>query len=117
MPASTIPYKNLLLAALPSDALESLSRKFQPVELPRRTQLELPNKKIEHIYFLESGIASIVATSVAKKEVEVGIIGREGMTGLAVLHLNDRYPYSAYMQVEGTAQRVEADVVRDAMER
>jgi len=111
------PFRNLLLASLPQDELEILSREFEAVTLPRRTQLELPNKKVDYIYFLESGITSIVSVTNYRKEAEVGIIGREGMTGLAVLHLNDRSPYSAYMQIEGTAQRVEIDAIRKAMER
>jgi CRP-like cAMP-binding protein len=51
------------------------------------------------------------------KDVEIGIIGSEGMTGLAVAHLNDRSPYSVYMQLEGMGQCVEADVVRKMVER
>jgi CRP-like cAMP-binding protein len=118
MPVSkSSEYKNLLLAALPPDELERLSRHFTPVALPRRTQLELPNKKIRQIYFMETGITSIVAAHAAEHQVEVGIIGREGMTGLAVVLHNDRFPYSSYIQVDGSAQRVEADVVREAMER
>ena len=99
----------------PRVSLKSLSRSFKALELPRRRQLEIPNKKIEQIYFLESGIASVVSSS--GKEVEVGIIGREGMTGLATLHLTDRSPYSVYMQIEGTGQCVDADVIREAVER
>jgi CRP-like cAMP-binding protein len=117
MPVPTRPYNNQLLAALSCDDLETLKHGFEAVDLPRRTWLEHPNKKIDHIYFMESGIASVVATSSPKREVEIGIIGHEGMTGLAILHLNDRHPYSVYIQVEGSAQRVEADAVRQLMER
>jgi CRP-like cAMP-binding protein len=99
-------FHNLLLNALPRGPLAKLRRDLTPVSLPRRTQLEWPNKKIEHIYFLESGIASIVATSARKEEVEIGIVGHEGMTGLPVLHQAESQPYSIYMQVEGTGQRI-----------
>lgn len=115
--ASNIAFNNMLLAALPRDELAIMARGFKTVELPRRTQLEAPNRKIEHIYFPENGIVSIVSVSAPGREVEVGIIGREGMTGGAVLHLGDRSPYSAYIQVEGTAQCVDADLVRNAMSR
>ena len=118
MPLSkTGPFQNHLLAALPQAVLESISHHFTPVSLPRRTQLEQPDRKIKHVYFLESGICSIVAARSPGIQVEVGIIGKEGMTGLPLVRLNDRSPYSAFMQVEGAAQRIEADMVLGAMER
>lgn len=110
-------FQNLLLAALPPKELDLLSRGFEPVELPRRRQLELPGRKIDHVYFMESGITSIVAHRNTGTQVEVGIIGREGMTGLAIVLANDRFPYSSYIQVEGSAQRIAAKPVQDAMAR
>jgi hypothetical protein len=46
--------------------------------------LEYPNQPITHIFFPVSGIASIVAHS-PESQLEVGIIGREGMTGASVI--------------------------------
>lgn len=106
---------NRLLALLPPAELKRVIAGSERVDLPRRTRLEHPNKKIDRLYFLESGVVSIVAGGVAGGEVEVGIIGKEGVSGLAVLHGADRSPYSGYMQVAGTALCVEADVVRAAM--
>jgi CRP-like cAMP-binding protein len=115
--ASEHHYRNLLLARLPVRELELLSHELVPVTLPRRTQLELPDKKIGHIYFMESGIASVVASPGPGLHVEVGIIGFEGMTGLPVVLLNDRHPYSVYIQVDATALRIEVEAVQDAMKR
>jgi CRP-like cAMP-binding protein len=105
-------FRNRLLASLPQSDLEILSEHMKFVSLPRRTQLELPNKAIEYVYFVESGIVSIVA-STPGSEIEIGVVGREGMTGHSAVHLSDRSPYGAYMQVEGTAQRVASNAVRD----
>jgi CRP-like cAMP-binding protein len=110
------PFRNRVLASLPECDLEFLKGHLQPVSLPRRTQLELPNRKIEHVYFVESGIVSIVATTPGS-EIEIGIVGREGMTGHSVIHLDDRSPYGAYMQVEGSAQKIAANVVADMVRR
>ena len=111
-------FRNHLLAALPPAELEILSRDFVAVTLPRRTQLEFPLKKINHVYFMESGITSIVATANPAGQSEIGIVGREGMTGLPVLLMNDRFPYSAYLvHLDGSALRVSANAVRAAMER
>lgn len=110
------PFRNRLLATLPSCDLEFLQKHLQPISLPRRTQLELPNRKIEHVYFVESGIVSIVAT-MPGSEIEIGIVGHEGMTGHSVIHFDDRSPYAAYMQVEGSGQKIAATVIVDAVRR
>ena len=110
-------YRNLLLAALPPQDIKRLSSQLELVELPRRTQLEWPNRKIETVYFPESGIVSIVATGGPGAHVEIGIIGREGMTGVAILHRTDQFPYSSYMQVSGRGYAIKVGVLRDAMKR
>lgn len=110
-------FQNRLLSALPADDVALLSDHFDMVPLPRRTKLEIPNRKIRTITFLESGIASVVAASDPKTEVEIGIIGDEGVTGLAVLHGDDRSPYSTYMQVGGEGNQIDADIVRQAMDK
>ena len=43
-----------------------------------------PDKRIDHIYFFESGFASVVANGRVRRPMEIALIGREGMTGLAV---------------------------------
>src|SRR5690242_19278091 len=106
-------FANKLLSALPDAELDSFAHKLTNIDLPRRTLLEPPKKKIEHIYFLEGGIASIVAAPARDMQVEVGMIGSEGMTGLTVIHMGERTPYSAYMQVGGAGCRASADSVRD----
>ena len=61
-----------------------------------------PNKRIDAAYFPESGFASVVAVQSSKTEVEVGLIGREGMTGLAIVLGNHRSPHATYIQSAGT---------------
>jgi CRP-like cAMP-binding protein len=103
---------NLLLAALSALDRKALLRHLEFLALPVRMQLELPGKKIDHVYFVEQGIVSITA---AHSDAEVGIIGREGMTGLSVMHLDDRSPYGAYMQVEGSGYRIGVDTLLDIL--
>jgi hypothetical protein len=47
-----------------------------------RKHLERSNRRIAAVYFPEEGFASVVAIPSNSKQVEVGLIGREGMTGL-----------------------------------
>ena len=64
---------------------------------------------------MEAGIASIVAVQADGTRVEVGLIGREGMSGIAVVLGGDQSPHSTYIQVEGEGQRIAANELRTAM--
>ena len=65
---------------------------LEPVEVPLRTVFERPNKPIEHVYFIESGMASVVANGMGDRRIEVGVIGRDGMSGMTVVLGNHRSP-------------------------
>ncbi len=60
--------------------------------------LEAANEPISHVYFAESGFASVVAKDGDNRESEVGIIGREGVTGMSVLLGDDRSPNDTFIQ-------------------
>jgi hypothetical protein len=60
-----------------------LEPNLEAIELPVRKQLHPRNKRIDHVYFLEGGIASIVANG--EHALEIGIIGREGVTGAPIV--------------------------------
>jgi CRP-like cAMP-binding protein len=89
---------------------------LEPVELALRQGLEAHNRPILHAYFLESGIASVVANGPPEHTIEVALIGREGMTGLPIVLGTDRSPYETYIQVDGTGHRLPADALRTALE-
>src|SRR5262245_51056282 len=95
--------------------MSSLEPNLEAVELPVRKHLHPRNRRIEHVYFPESGIASVVANG--EHALEIGIIGREGMTGVAVVRgINERPQPETYMQVAGKGHRLAADHLREALE-
>jgi hypothetical protein len=88
------------------------------VDLPRRKILEQANKEIEYVYFPEHGAASVVAKKAsAPLEVEIGLIGHEGMTGWPVVIGNDRSPYESFMQIEGNGHQLAASMLRQLMKQ
>jgi CRP-like cAMP-binding protein len=105
---------NRILKGLSSVDLALLKPDFEPVELPVRQVLEIPNKPIKHSYFIEYGLASIVA-AIKHKRLEVGLIGCEGVTGLPIILGNDRSPNETFMQVPGHGLRIAADKLRKAI--
>src|SRR3954469_5573757 len=105
---------NQLLALLSATDHDLLEPYLEAVNLPLRMQLEWPNKRITAVYFPESGFASVVAIQF-NKEVEVGLIGREGMSGLSIVLGDNRTTHSTYIQAAGDGQSMPASELRTAM--
>lgn len=107
--------QNLILSRLSRNDLALLEPHLEPVDLPLRKVLARANKRITAIYFPESGFASVVVNT--GKPIEVGLIGREGMSGLAVVFGDDRNDNETYMQAAGHGQCMRADDLRDAIQK
>ncbi len=65
-----------------------------------------PNKLIRHIYFPSSGIISLLAVAEERSTLEVGLIGQEGMAGVAVFMGVKTSRHSAVVQGDGKALRM-----------
>jgi CRP-like cAMP-binding protein len=108
--------RNLLLGSLSSSDRNLLRPHLEAVPLALRQDLEKADKRVDAVYFPESGFASVVAGHKTEAQVEVGLIGRDGMTGLTVALGNHRSPHSTYMQAAGHGQRISTGDLRKAME-
>jgi len=106
-------HRNHLLAALARDDLSLLEPHLSPLSLERRHVIEAPGKIIDHVYFVETAIASVVAVNGKDERIEVGLIGCEGMSGVTVVMGDRRTVNSTYIQVPGEALRIGADVLRE----
>jgi CRP-like cAMP-binding protein len=113
-PRPTI-HRNQLLNALEPGDFALLEPHLKPLPLPAREVLEKPKTPIEMVYFIEAGIASVVAVSRGGRRIEVGIVGREGMTGMTVVMGNTSSPHETYIQVAGSGLGIRADALRKAM--
>ncbi|MBY2966285.1 Crp/Fnr family transcriptional regulator [Rhizobium leguminosarum] len=100
---------NLLLKALPAEAFDLLAADAQAVELPLRHVLVESDQPHEHVCFVESGLASMVATNAEDEAVEVGHIGFEGMAGLHVVLKTNTTPNRTFMQVAGSGLLVSVE--------
>jgi CRP-like cAMP-binding protein len=107
--------RNRLLAALSPTDLALLQPHLRFLAMAVRHEIERPNRRIDAIYFMDAGIASVVAVQADDTQVEVGLVGCEGMTGTAVVLGGDQTPHSTYIQVAGEAQWLKADHLRKAM--
>ena len=111
----TLATDNRLLAALPPEDFARLRPRLQRVELPFDNTIFPADGKVEALLFIESGMVSLLATLEGGEQVEVGIAGREGLIGLPLVLGDDRSLVEARVQLEGTALRLGAAALRDAM--
>ncbi len=109
------PRQNRLLARLAPKDFAALRPHLEAMNLPLRFDLEKPGRRIDNVYFVETGIASVVAIQSNDARVEVGLIGCEGMSGVAIVLGNHQTPNETYMQVAGAGHRISSDALRTAM--
>jgi CRP-like cAMP-binding protein len=89
---------------------------LQPVVLKRRAILQEHNRPVEHIYFIERGVASLFARTHRDGPVEVAMVGRLGFVGVAAVLGAMRSPNRCVMEVPGEALRIAARDLRHIME-
>lgn len=108
--------RNALLARLAEVSpatFAALARRLEPVPLARGMLLGAAPGVAEQLYFVESGIVSLIATTRAGESLEVALIGREGVTGIADALGRQPLPYEWVVQIPGVAYDVPIEVVRD----
>lgn len=108
---------NRLLKAMSGSDLALLSPHLTQLSLPVRTNLEQPGIPFRTAYFIDHGIASVVAISDRNTQIEVGLIGCEGVSGLAVIMGSDRSPNHTYMQIGGGGFSISTDNLMAAIKQ
>lgn len=104
--------RNIILSQLPDDEYTALAKYLVPVDLPLSKRLSEPNQPIEFVYFLNSGLISTDAVTEKGEQVEVGVIGREGFSGLPALLDQPQMSHSVIIQGIGEGLRIRSAVVR-----
>jgi CRP-like cAMP-binding protein len=103
---------NSILGALPPADLHRLRPYLEQIELPAKTVIHHSDTPVSHVYFITSGIASVIAYADTGLGTEVAIIGREGVTGLFVIMGAKSSPYQCVVQAPGSAYRMKVSDIR-----
>jgi CRP-like cAMP-binding protein len=109
--------RNHLLATLQPDDLALIEPHLEPIDMPFRFQIEMPQRPITYVYFPQDGVVSIVATGPREHSIEVGIIGRDGFAGHAVTMGADRTANTSFVQLAGRGLRMRTDQFRGALRK
>ncbi|WOJ91679.1 Crp/Fnr family transcriptional regulator (plasmid) [Methylocapsa polymorpha] len=112
---AALPLSNRLLGLLPQEDYERLRPQLQPIPLEYRQSLYRADKPIRFVYFIETGVGSLVNTMANGDAAEVGTIGNEGVVGLPLVFGDNRAPTSVYIQVPGAGLRMKATLFKEEL--
>ncbi len=99
---------NRLLAALPRAVSRQVLAACEPVDLAFGVVLYEPDARIRHVYFPTSGFVSLMIPVDGTTNLEVGLVGNEGMLGVPLVLGVNVSPLRALVQGAGQAWRITA---------
>ena len=106
------PGVNRLLATLTTKEYKRLLPKLKTVSLVLGEVLYEPGAVIKYVYFPNDSIISLISELSENSLLEVGMVGNEGMAGLAVFMGVNSSSTRALVQGAGTAMRMSSAAVR-----
>jgi CRP-like cAMP-binding protein len=106
---------NQILKSIPASEFELISPDLRYIEVPHHSILHEAGERIEYVYFLSEGLASLVVLTTDGRSVEVAIVGREGVVGTPLAVGLRRGPYRTIMQISGKGVRIKAEVFEETM--
>jgi CRP-like cAMP-binding protein len=92
-------YRNTLLGHLSPEIIARLA--LVPVSLELLHELEFPGASIDHLFFVEAGVASMTTSFIDGSQVEVTLFGFESVIGVSALMGTKRSLNRIYTQIAG----------------
>ncbi|QCJ00889.1 Crp/Fnr family transcriptional regulator [Agrobacterium larrymoorei] len=105
--------QNQLLTMLPAPSRRQLFSKLELVPLVQNYRIASKGEIIKYVYFMNSGVGSVIASSSKGRISETGIIGNDGFAPLALSFGIDRSPFDIIVQCEGDGFRMKADAFQE----
>jgi CRP-like cAMP-binding protein len=106
------PPHNLLLAALSGKERRRLLAPRDPIELMLSDTLVQPGERIRHVFFPIDSFVSLITPGDGDSQLEVGLVGNEGMVGVSLVLGVSVAPLRALVQGGGSAWCVDAATFR-----
>lgn len=109
-PTSEVLKKNAILAGLEDAEADLIVRVGSVVDLAVRDQIYEPNVRIDYVYFPLDCVLSVVTRMRDGNQIEVGTVGREGMSAIPLLLGAKTTANECYCQVPGKVVKIEGGV-------
>jgi CRP-like cAMP-binding protein len=107
---------NRLLAALSADDFDRLAPHLVSGPLVQGEPIFAAGRAASHVWFPHEGVISIVASSVGGESIEIATVGREGMTGVALVLGSESMTNEAMVQVPGHGSSIVPTSFQQALE-
>lgn len=108
---------NQILAQLPTEQYYRLHPHLEPVALPVKAMLCTAEEPVEYVYFLNTGMISLLTVMKDGRMAEAGVVGNEGMIGVTSLMGGEHTLNQAVVQIPGDALRINARFLQGEFER
>jgi CRP-like cAMP-binding protein len=106
---------NKILLTIPDDEYTAIRPHLEYLALERHNSLHEPNETPRFVYFPNSGLLSLVVVTSDGRTVEAGIVGREGIVGLASAVGLSRNPLREVVQIAGDGFRMGIVALQNAV--
>jgi CRP-like cAMP-binding protein len=116
-PRIKAPIDNRLLAVLPGDVRARVHPALEPVRLALGDVVYDTGGHMAHIYFPTTAVVSLIYTMKDGATAEMGLVGNEGLVGIALFMGGQTTPNQAVAQVAGGALRMTAQALLDEFRR
>lgn len=104
--------RNHLLGSLSRDESERLLPLLEFVRFGPGDVLHEPDRPIAHVHFVESSLLSCFSGRTGRDQIEVAMIGRDGMAGISIALGVGETPFRVVAQRSGAAYRCAASIFR-----
>ena len=108
--------RNRLLLALPSRDLKRLMPKLEHIRCRYRQILMDANSSLDHVFFPDSGVVSVVAVYEDGSIIEMATIGREGFADVQAVFGAKTSSARLLVQIQGSAAKMSRAAFTRAME-
>ena len=109
--------KNVVLNSLPRREFANLWTSLEPVTLDFGQILYQPGERIRYVYFPQDCLISLLTVVDARRSLEVGMVGNEGMAGMPFILGVGVSGVRALVQGRGQALRMAAKPFRTEFDR
>jgi len=107
--------QNRLLARLPDEEFANIMPALEEVPLHQGYVIVKADRPIDYVYFLCSGIGSVITVSSGRQRAEAGMFGREGFSPTSAGVGGTISVHEVLMQVEGHGYRMPLDATLAAI--
>jgi CRP-like cAMP-binding protein len=107
--------RNRLLLALPSRDLKRVMPELEHIRCQRGEVLMDADSSLDHVFFPDSGVVSVVAVYSDGSVIEMATIGREGFTGVKAVFGAKRSSARLLVQIPGSAAKMSRAAFTRAM--